>query len=50
MTNHPCLPARREVVGRDIGGWISGPSLNVEEVTADTIAVGDRIIKTGLPV
>jgi hypothetical protein len=34
----------REVVFRDVGGWISGPSADAELVDAALIRPGDRLI------
>jgi len=33
-----------EVVGHDVGSWISGPSVDAEPVRAGDIEAGDRIL------
>src|SRR6266436_638000 len=37
-------PVRREVVRQDLGGWISGPSVNTEPVPAEQVSVGDVLL------
>jgi hypothetical protein len=39
-----------EQLRRDIGGWISGPSADVEPVEARDIQAGDMVMLDGLPV
>ena len=36
-----------EVIGQDQGGWISGPSVNAENVLAEDVEAGDRLLYDG---
>jgi hypothetical protein len=33
-----------EVVRQDLGGWISGPSVNAEQILAQDVEIGDRLV------
>jgi hypothetical protein len=50
VNDHPNdhIPApwcpRNEVVLPDAGGWLSGPSITAETVTAEAITAGDRLV------
>jgi hypothetical protein len=36
-----------EVVGQDQGGWISGPSISTEQILAQDVETGDRLVYDG---
>ncbi len=45
---HPGAPP--EVIRRDIGGWVSGPSVTTEPVPAGQIGAGDVLLHDGTAV
>jgi hypothetical protein len=36
-----------EIGGQDQGGWISGPSISTENVLAQDVGIGDRLVYDG---
>ena len=44
MSDHPAPQQPPEVVRQDLGGWISGPSLNSEPVSTADVRIGDRLL------
>src|SRR5260221_14202325 len=47
MSDHDAQPEPREVVRHDQGGWISGPSISTENVLAQDVETGDRLVYDG---
>ena len=44
MNDHPAPQQPQGTVRRDIGGWISGPSLRTELVAAESVRAGDVLL------
>ncbi len=36
-----------EIIGQDQGGWISGPSISTEQVLAQDVEAGDKLLYEG---